>query len=351
LDVVLIDGLAAVRRSLDEPGSAHDAMALDRVLAEGPAVGVVTAAVVEPDGGSTLALLARFAERWIFHLDDASTASMVGVPAARVPASIPGRLVIASSGLEAQVLTTARPQVPVPAVAVPRIDVLPARVLHDTLDAPDDPSDHGIAVGRRFDDLSVARLEVAPGDRLVIAGPPGSGRSTLLAGLLRSWQRAWPDHRVVVLTGSDRSPLAGSSWRRHVDDLGDLLDGATSDATSAGSLERPNLVVVDDAERVLDHRGLLAEIAAARGGGTTMLVAGRADTLRGFDHWSAPARRHRLGFVMSATSELDGDVLGVTPPRRCPLPPRPGLAWMIAHGGCALVQTALPGPAAAVTPG
>jgi DNA segregation ATPase FtsK/SpoIIIE, S-DNA-T family len=82
-----------------------------------------------------------------------------------------------------------------------------------------------------------------------------------------------------------------------------------------------------------------------------MLVAGRADVLRGLDHWSAPARRHRLGFVMSATSELDGDVLGVTPPRRCPLPPRPGLAWMITHGGCALVQTALAGPAAAVTPG
>jgi DNA segregation ATPase FtsK/SpoIIIE, S-DNA-T family len=368
VDVVLIDGLASLRRSLDEPGFSDEAAALDRILAEGPSVGVVTAAVMESDGASALSVLARFSERWIFHLDDASAGPMVGVPAARVPAALPGRMVVASSGLAAQVLVAASPFTPARSCdlePVQRIEVLPSvvraesledgeRIDDDTDDNHDDNHDDtGIAVGRNFHDLSVAHLDVSPGDRLVIAGPPGSGRSNLLGHLVRSWRACHRDHHLVVLTGSERSPLAGSPWRRDVDDLADLMSRTTGDSASGAQHPRPHhLVVVDDAERLPDHLGHLAELAAARDGdGVTMLIAGRADALRsGFDHWSAPARRHRLGFVMSATSELDADVLGVAPPRRCPITPRPGLAWMTAHGSHTLVQTAFLDAAVPLTP-
>ena len=89
-------------RSLEHVERGPSKAELDRVLADGPAVGIATVAVVDAArGGGTV--LARFAQRWVFHLDDPSDAPTLGVPSARVPAAIPGRLVVAASGLEAQV--------------------------------------------------------------------------------------------------------------------------------------------------------------------------------------------------------------------------------------------------------
>jgi DNA segregation ATPase FtsK/SpoIIIE, S-DNA-T family len=234
---------------------------------------------------------------------------------------VPGRVVVASSGLEAQLV----PVGPPPADGcreggtVARIEVLPS-----VIDAARLPAAAAgaacVPVGRRFDDLGVARLPLVPGDRLVVAGPPGSGRSSLLRLLVRKWLEAHPDHEVTWWSAPHGDP---------------------ADALPAGT----GLVVVDDAERIDDPGGRLGAIVSSRRSDVTVLLSGRADALRaGFDHWSVPARRHRLGFVMASTSELDGDILGVAPPRRCPIRPRPGLAWMIAHGAHTLVQTAvLPG--------
>jgi hypothetical protein len=44
--------------------------------------------------------------------------------------------------------------------------------------------------------------------------------------------------------------------------------------------------------------------------------------------------------VAAASHELDGDILGVTLPRRCPVPLRPGLMHLVDHSGCRLVQVA-----------
>jgi phage terminase large subunit-like protein len=50
-----------------------------------------------------------------------------------------------------------------------------------------------------------------------------------------------------------------------------------------------------------------------------------------------------LGYVermVLLTGEVDGELLGVTLPRRLMIPPRPGLAWIIDHDGQRLVQVA-----------
>ena len=323
--LLMVDGLATLRRTLDDPGRGDEAAALDRILAEGPAVGVVTAAVVEADGSSAHAVLARFAERWVFHLDDPAIAPMLGVPTSCVPGAVPGRVVpgrvvVATSGLEGQVFAVDPPPAGGSRADTPvaRIEVLPSSIDVRQLPAIVTGST-SVPVGHRFDDLEVAHLPLVPGDRLVVAGPPGSGRSSLLRLLVRQWRQVHPDHEVM--------------WWRDADPE---LDGGPEPA-------RERLVVIDDSDRIEDPGGRLAAIVSTRRADTTVVLAGRADALRaGFDHWSVPARRHRLGFVMAATSELDGDVLGVAPPRRCPIRPRPGLAWMIAHGAHTLVQTAVP---------
>ena len=63
------------------------------------------------------AVLAACAERWIFHLDDSGEAASCGLRPVAVPAAIPGRLVVASSGCEAQLAMPAG----VPLRTVPRV--------------------------------------------------------------------------------------------------------------------------------------------------------------------------------------------------------------------------------------
>lgn len=352
-EVLFIDGYEAVRRSLDEPdrldpdGVSSPAARLRRILAEGPPVGVLVAAVVEPESGG--ASLGRFHERWLFHVDDPAIAGLVGVASARIPPSVPGRLTIGSSGLAARIW----PPGPTTAGAVLRcvepVESLPARVTSASLGrrwsgrsrpfgraTPGGSTSDAVIVGQRFDDLGPALFDWATGDPVVIAGPRRSGRTTLLRHLAAAWEQRHPDGRIAAVGAEGlAAPLSGTSVG-----VGDLAEWA---APSADLGDRPRLVLVDDADRIDDVDGVLTRLVSLRSQrAVTVLIAGRADALRSFDHWSAAARRRRCGFVMAATSELDADVLGLAPPRRNPITPRPGLAWMIAHGDCALVQLLAP---------
>jgi ATP-binding cassette subfamily B protein len=61
--------------------------------------------------------------------------------------------------------------------------------------------------------LSRASVEIEPGDRILLEGPSGGGKSTLaavLAGLRK------PDAGVVLLGGLDFAALGAETWRRRV---------------------------------------------------------------------------------------------------------------------------------------
>ncbi len=73
----------------------------------------------------------------------------------------------------------------------------------------------------------------------------------------------------------------------------------------------------------------------------TVVAAGRVDALRSaYGHWTQVLRRQRRGLLLRPTSDLDGDVLGVTLPRREAVPAAPGRGYLVADGRCALVQLA-----------
>jgi hypothetical protein len=44
---------------------------------------------------------------------------------------------------------------------------------------------------------------------------------------------------------------------------------------------------------------------------------------------------------MSASNDLDGDLLGAVLPRRLPIPARPGLVWLVADGAIVVAQVAV----------
>ena len=107
----------------------------------------------------------------------------------------------------------------------------------------------------------------------------------------------------------------------------------------------PILVVIDDAERFDDHDGLLREVIGGAFPHVTVAIAAGLDAVRSsYGHWTRDIARSRCGIILTAASEIDGDLLGVTLPRRTLVPARPGLGWLVDGSGHRLVQVAIDDP-------
>ncbi len=343
--VVVIDGFAAVRDALGDVAHGESARRLDRLLRDGPAVGLV--AVVTTDGVSSAGLAVPRAATWLFHVGDAGVARAAGLRAPAVKAGVPGRLRVAESGLEGQVVFDPDPLHRSPpdgagnvAGGPAPIEVLPAFVDADELDSrcASDPvigrpaeRPLELLIGLGADDIEPAVLKVPVGDHVFIGGGARTGRSTALRRIEAAWLRLHPDGRVVRVERTIGCTL------QDLQNLQALQDLQSSDTGGVG--ETPVLVVVDDADRVDDSDGVLAGLVAQRQ--VTFAVAARPDAVRvAYGHWTRDVARSRCGLIMTSMGDVDGELLGATLPRRPAIPPRPGLAWVIDQDGHRLAQVA-----------
>ncbi len=120
--VLMIDGYASLRASLGSIERQATFDLLQRVVIDGPAVGI--ALVIADEGGSAITMV-PVAHRWLFHLDDPGVARGFGLRTAPVAADKPGRLRILGSGLEAQI-----------AQGAAGLAALPARADRDAVGGP-----------------------------------------------------------------------------------------------------------------------------------------------------------------------------------------------------------------------
>ena len=338
--VLFIDGLDALRRTLDDLDTAAEFDALEEVLADGEAAGITIVATVEHVAAVPASLLARCAHRWVMHLHDAHDGAIVGVSAASVPAAgSPGRLVVAATGLVAQLAHDTEPS-PLLAGhggrAARGISIVPAVVAASELPAG---SAHGgitsLPLGLDFASGNSHSFDLPDGEHLLVVGGARSGRSSALARIAHAWREAHPDGCVATIT--PRRSVVGPD--------GPMTAALNAPDTSILDGLPPNgqlLVLVDDAEMVDDPNGRLAALVAGGRPNTWIVAAGRPDALRQlYGHWTVVVRRSRSGLVLTGGSDLDGDLLGVALPRRTPVPARPGLAWSVANGAIALTQIAV----------
>jgi S-DNA-T family DNA segregation ATPase FtsK/SpoIIIE len=344
--IVAIDGLGALLAVLAGPGHLDDHARLVHVLTDGVGVGIHAVATLERPGGVIHTALAAFTQRWLFHLDDPMEAVALGVRAAAVPPPIPGRIVVCGDHLDAQLaVLPVPPSAPIRARADPPVNGSPAAIgtLADDVDAGSlSPSTHrdgalALAVGIDFATLATGHLDVPDGEHVLVVGPARSGRSTALIRLVAGWRQAHDDGVVALHCPRTNSPAF--AWATAA--VPDIVVAADEAAivSAAGNGERRVLVAVDDAERVADAAGCLATLVTERHPNVTVVAAGRPEALRTmYGHWTAIVRRSRIGLVMSTGSDTDGDLLGEPLPRRSPVAPRCGLAWMIDAGGRRLVQ-------------
>ena len=324
--LLLVDGMGVLRRSLDTIERLPVLALLDRVLAAGPAAGITTCCSTD---GTTVGAPIAFSDRWVFRVDEHVAVSLGdrSVAADRPP----GRLRVMSSGLDAQIAVgadgLAELSARTPGVGPRDVDLLPSWIDPDDLPSSEHRSTSGrsvrrLVLGRRADDLEPAVLEVPAGDHIFIGGAGRTGTSTVLAQVAAAWRTLEGEESVVAWPRAGRGPSE---------------DLATAAADRPGRV----LVVIDDADRVDDPDGAIASILKRRDGAVTIAAAGRLDAVRAaYGHWTREIVRGRCGVIMTAPGEVDGDLLGVVLPRRTPIPPRPGLGWIIDGSGHRLVQFA-----------
>ncbi len=362
--LLAIDGLVALRRNLDSvpAGGPRELWeVLDRILAEGPAVGVRSAVVIEDEGSRAAGLVSRFAERWVMRIGDVSDAVVYGVRPAGVPGadSPPGSLVVFSSGLEGRILSDDGFPGRFDTAALEMVGMLDADLAADGLVSSSLPG--SLVIGRRFDDLDHASIDISVSANAMVLGPARSGRTTALVTMGRAWVEAAGavgSTAVVATVGvTVGAALCGASYRGvtgespvHVHafdpdryppgDRAQRLAGDLSDWLTSTDHAAMRLVLIDDADRLDDPTDALGRLI---GDWDTVrfIAAARPDALRqSYGHWTGVLRRDRCGLVMAATADHDADLLGEPVPRRLPIPARPGLAWWIGSGPPTLIQIA-----------
>lgn len=330
--LVLVDGFDLIRTALDEFETTAEFETLETIMAIGGVHGVNVVAGFGRVAAVPSAILARCPRRWVHHLPDSLDAAGLGLGALQVPACVPGRILDTSTGLEAQlacgdVALTEEVATDGPAP----VTTLPSAVDAVCIPRGSRTSDGvSVPIGLRFDSGEPCSLHVPDGEHVLVIGPARSGRSTALRRALDAWRQANPDSWWCVIT--PRRSVFGDEHRHR--SLRDVID----DVPCEGAV----LVVVDDAELVDDVDGRLAALAASRRHGLMIAAAGKPDSLRhSYGHWTAVVRRSRLGLISASATDLDGDLLSASLPRRIPIQSRPGLMWVVADGTTALAQVAV----------
>ena len=179
-------------------------------------------------------------------------------------------------------------------------------------------------------EIRAVYLPVPAGAGILIAGPPGSGRSTALARIAGSLLAAGRDVLGVSRNPPEQEPESGLP----VDPL-----------TAAALAERPGAaVLVDDAARLAGTATealLVAHLrGAGSGGGAVVVVCEVGQVMSAYTGLLGEVRGSRLGLLLGGVDPGDGEAFGM---RLAPRPGGPpGRGLMICRGGVTPVQVALP---------
>jgi S-DNA-T family DNA segregation ATPase FtsK/SpoIIIE len=193
-----------------------------------------------------------------------------------------------------------------------------------------------IPVGIASGTLAPAALTLHEGEHALVAGPARSGRSTTLATVAEVVRAARPD-ACIVAVATPRSPLAHHTAPDRVLAPGGLR-GALDDLLTVSA---PVLVLVDDADAVDDEDGGLAALLSAGRAELHVVSAGGNERLRsGYGHWTRLVRSSRTALLLQPDVDLDGDLAGVTLPRRTIVELTPGRGYLVAGGSPDVVQIA-----------
>lgn len=359
--VLLIDGWEGFLSAYDRLDGGEPVETFLRLLRDGPAVGL-RAVVATDRSGLTGQLPSLMPRRLVLRMADPLDYSLAGLHPRQVPATLrPGQgLIPGEPAIEVQVaLLSSDPGGPAQVAA---LHEAAATATRRTATRPGRPGPLQVAalphqvsfaeaasrvtgpaaplwtlLGIGGDEASPIGVDLAAGGgALLVAGPPGSGRSTALV-TVANWHAG--RGTAVAVVAPRRSPL------REVAGVLGNFGPAEADrlrAAAADHPDRPLVVVVDDGEVLLDSpvesvlTELLAEHAERPLG---LVVAGSTDALAAiYRGITVEVRRGRVGLMLNPSGPLDADLVGAKLPRG--LHPRPGAGVLCRRGETTPVQVA-----------
>ena len=346
--VVLLDGYGGF--ASEHGDLAGDALreALARVWADGPELGIHAAIAADRLGAVPTALASLAQQRLAFQLADAADYAQFGLLRRSIPQFTAGRAVVGGSGqviqvacapgrleehVEAAVVAGERHGGPMP------IDVLPESVSVDALLGAGRPSREPlfIPVGIGDETLEPAGFELFEGDHALVAGPSRTGRTTSLLVVADVVSRLYPEIGLVGIA-IRRSALRDCPALDQVITAPEQIAELVAELRAADGLR---MLLIDDADAVDDPARALSDLFGAPLANLHAVVAGRTDALKSLGHWSVGVRRARTGLLLQPDVQVDGQLLGVTLPRRPAPPVRPGCGYRVDPGGFELMQVAL----------
>jgi S-DNA-T family DNA segregation ATPase FtsK/SpoIIIE len=352
--VLLVDGINRLRAALLELVDGEELDDLDRLLSDGPAVGITAVLTTDHAGAVSGALSARCSERLLLGATERSEAAMLGISLTLPRGSCPGRGVSANTGCEVQLAIDDDPRATTDELqetwcdevrgGPPPVRTVPSRFELSDLPRPRTFSRQQVGaplrlpVGLSRRTLDAAVLEVHEGEHVLVAGPPRSGRTTAAATIAAQWRSVMGHEGTLAVVFGGRGE--GREWP------GPCVTGAADEVVqrlAALQPHEPALLVVDDAELVHDERDALTSLLAQRRPNLHVVATGRADFLRAeYGHWTTWVRRSRTGLLLGAVHELDADLLGVVLPRRRDGGrTAPGRGHLVAAGSVEEVQVAI----------
>ena len=333
--LLVIDDLGGLGRAHDPIREQAVHEALERIWADGPAVGVVVAVSVRRAADLPLALAATAGTVLLHRLAETSDALRFGV---KVPTeTFPnGRVLRVGDAVIAQVVkdlpsleesVMARKDSAPPLVKPHQVGVLAAVITQSQAGAwgrvGSTETDLAVAVSDR--DLSLSRMRLHRGEHALILGPARSGRSNTLIAIASAC-----GGRCVIV--GDAAQSAGEIAAR----TGGKLLGV--EALGEEIATGPLLVLVDDCLSVADPSGQLAQLVASPPAGVHLVVAAKPDQLRSaYGHWSVDIRASKVGILLRP-DPIDGDLLGVTLPARLALRNVAGRGVLVADSEFEVVQ-------------
>jgi S-DNA-T family DNA segregation ATPase FtsK/SpoIIIE len=348
-----------------------------RLLREGSAVGLRAVFTGDRSGlGGQVSTV--FDNRLILRMSDPNDYTFAGINERQVPSEMPPGRVLEAVGpgasalresqialLDADASGTAQVAAlqaigreasraydhPHAALRPLHVDELPVRVTYAEALALDPgftaPSPLWALVGAGGDQLGPVGVDlISEGPGFTIAGPPRSGRSTVLMTMVRSLLDPDIGGAVpVVLVCPRRSPLRMLANQPGVLAVLDANSDENSLDAAIGD-HRRYVIVVDDAE-LIDRTDLADpledQIRTARDGKHAMIIAGSGDDLgRAYNGFIADCRRSRSGVLLRVESPEDGELLGLRLPRNNPAVGPVGRALAVGLGTSTPVQGALP---------
>jgi S-DNA-T family DNA segregation ATPase FtsK/SpoIIIE len=364
--VILIDRWEGFTTSLGEIDNGSLSEIITRILSEGASAGMH---LVMTGDRSLLAgrISALCEEKLAFKLAEREDFALIGLRPRELPDEIPpGRAFRSADGTEMQVALLA-PDASGPgqaaalqaialqcrsrdhAVPAPqrpfRVDLLPARISF-TQAWPLRPASAGPLwglVGVGGDTLAALGPDLASGAPcFIVAGPPQSGRSTILLAMARSFLSAGTPVVLVAPRPSPLRSLASSPGVIRQFDHSQL--GETELAQALASFGGPGVLLIDDAELLRDcdaSAELSRLITFGSDTGRALVLAGDSDSIGlGFSGWQVEAKRARRGCLTAPATLPEGDLIGVRLPRGViGQPPSPGRCLLHTGDGSLMTVT------------